>query len=677
MLLCASSGIVPAAAAEEDAKAGAPPALRPGALHLDVADAWLGLESEYEQRRVRYSTSGRGDEAHDNRDSRLNELFGLDLAGDVIDPNLLAWQAGLEIGPSQNRFREEGRGYSRDEYDSGLLLNYDVAFDILKSKPVSVHGYARRGDDRVARRFLPSLREEFNEYGLSVQALYGPLTTEAGFEYRDVKRHGNDYVEDDERLRTSRVYIDNKLEISDSQWLRLGFEREKIDSSYQGSRYDFNTTRDEFRLEHEYAFGPDDRNRFDTVLRTTQEDGDLERDETEFTPRLILRHTDALETIYRYSFYHYAQDAIEVDQHKFDAQAQYRPSDRFRFSLNGFGLYERVDQDVETRQFGGGFDTAYTRPTPAGELRINLAFAADGARTVGDAGYRVVRDEGHALSSVRSVRLDNRDVQSVGILAHNKERTRYYIDGKDYVSSVVGRYAYVKRLRLGRIQEGEVVYFDYRYRIPAGASVTSYRGDLSIEHEFPFGLTPYYYLESRCQDVSRSFGTPAYRDDMHRHRVGARYEKPRWDVTNEIEIFDDSVEPFDAYHLTGHVALLRAREHSLDFSGEVSRYWFEGGCDRRRVWWLEFDLKDKVEFNAYLSGTAGAAYHFEDDSIDGRTHGVDLECGLRYVRGLLTVELTAEYDLLSFDRSREDGFGVWLNVRRDLGSLLPASRREP
>jgi hypothetical protein len=153
-----------------------------------------------------------------------------------------------------------------------------------------------------------------------------------------------------------------------------------------------------------------------------------------------------------------------------------------------------------------------------------------------------------------------------------------------------------------------------------------------------------------------------------------RYGRDRWTVGGEYEIFDDSVEPYDAVHFTGQASILRSLTHTLDLNGEISHYLFQGGFDRRRVWYFDVNLKDRIELNNALSFTTGAEYRREDDSERGKTTGVDLECGLRYVRGYLTVELNVEYDLLSVVENRENGFGIFLNVRRDLTHLLPTSK---
>ena len=60
----------------------------------------------------------------------------------------------------------------------------------------------------------------------------------------------------------------------------------------------------------------------------------------------------------------------------------------------------------------------------------------------------------------------------------------------------------------------------------------------------------------------------------------------------------------------------------------------------------------------------------------GNTTGVDLQCGLQYTRGHLTVSLDLEYDLLSVAENRENSFGIFLNVRRNLTHLVPDGLRE-
>ena len=643
--------------------------LRPGLVHLNVADAWLSFESSFEDNRVRYPGSIKQRSVYENKSTELRELFGLKLAGDVIDPNLVDWRAMFELGPTQSCYRQD-YGFRGDDSDDGFLHEYDVSVDVLKSKPLSFHAYARRTDDRLPRPFLPTLHQEITEAGASAILTTGRTTTELGYTFRDVDLTGNRVRADNESGTLSRFYLDNKVEFSGNHRFHLTYQHEREQSEYQGGVYDYTTRRDDLRLEHELAFGPEKQHRLDTFFQYDAEEGDLARDDLQLCPRLTLRHTDRLQTIYRYSFYRIEQDAIEVEQHKFDVEAVYRPSDQWRYTLDAFGLYEHMEYDTETYEYGAGPDISYTRPTPWGTLSANLAFAFDQVQVVGDAGRRFVRGEAHALSTIKPVFLRERDVIPATILARDARRTRIFIPGVDYTVTMIGRRALLRRVPWGRIAEGDVVYFDYQYTVPTRATINSCQTSFMLDHEFTSGLTPYYYLEARCEEVQAAPGSPAYRDNMNHHRFGVRYGRERWSVTNEVELYDDTIQPYDAWHLTGQYSVARSSIHSLDLTGQLSRYWFDDDRYDPDVWWGQVTAKDRWSINEYLSLDAGTAYHFEDNSTEGQTHGLDIECGLRYVRGLLTVELVAEYDLLSVIDSREDDFQLWLNIRREIPDLF-------
>lgn len=649
---------------------------RKAPLHLSISELWVGMDADYEFRRVRSDTPQTRSGTQENRNTRIQEKMGISLAGDIYDPNLIDYRAALIFGLSQNRYKEKSGYWRETDTDDGMLFQWDVSADLLKSKPLSFNVYTRRADIRVPRRFLPSLHELQTESGASALLQAGPTTTEFGFGYRDVERRGNRLESDDETIRLHRFYIDHKWAISDSQNLTANFTHEREEDDYQGSLYRFNTGRDELRLTHDLAFGDRKQHRLDTFLRYNEETGDFARDEIELVPRLTLQHTDKFKTVTRFGFYRFEQDAIRITQNKVDLQALYQATKDLRFTGNVFALHERIDQDVDTNQYGLMGDVTYQKSSSAGDFSANLNVGYDQARTDGSAGRRYVRNEAHALSNVRPTLLRERHVIQSSVIIHDDRFTRVYVLGSDYTLTRVGDRILINRVPWGRIADGDVVYADYQYEVPADGRLNTYRADFRIEHTFPFGLTPYYYFESRFQEVDcRSMGSPLYRDNQNRHRLGVRYAKDRWTVTGEYEIYDDTVEPYDAFHLTGQANVFRKAEHSLDLRGEVSRYNFEGSYDNRNVWFLDLDVKDRIQINDFLSITTGAGFQHQDDSVRGKTRGIDLNAGLQYTRGALTVELNLEYDMLSVVSNRENGFGLYLNIRRDLSYLVPASLR--
>jgi hypothetical protein len=431
--------------------------------------------------------------------------------------------------------------------------------------------------------------------------------------------------------------------------------------------------RDEFRLDHDLRFGDDEQHSLSSFLRYNQESGTLARDEFVANTRLAFKLDDAWRTAFRYGFYRFDQQAIRVDSHQFDWQLFYNPNERWRFTFDGFYINEAVDQDVDTDQYGAQVDVGFNQPNDWGSLNVNLALAWDTQDISGDVGRRVIRDEAHVLEDARPVFLRERNVVAASILAHNATRTRIYVVGVDYRVVALADRVYVQRLPGGRIRFGETVYFDYRFEVPTQGEIDTYRLDLLVEHPFDCGLTPYYYFEGRRQTVDSQRGVVLRRDNQNRHRLGVRYRRPRWSVSGEFEIFDDSIEPYDAFHLLGNVSLLRDLDHTLDVRGELSHYRFEGGFDAREVWWLDLGLQDRWQIDPHLSLDSRLAYRREDDSADGITDAVDAEVAVAYRRNYLSFEFAVEYDLLSIARNRDETYGMFFRVRRDLSHLLARS----
>lgn len=643
---------------------------------MEMSELYLGFSLDYAKRWIKSDYSGGATDDWRMSNLRLTETVGFSLAGFAYDPNLLEYRAQLEFGLLQGRYRETIDHYRRTENDDGFLMRYDINLDILKAKPISFNVYARRADHRLPRKFLPSLREELMETGASALILGERFTTEVGFALSDIERYGNYLDEDDEELDSARYYIDHKFDFSDTHKLRLSYSHEREEFNYQGSRYAFDTQRDEFRVEHELLFGPEQKHRIDTFIRYDAERGDFARDVLEIIPRLSLQHTDRLRTIHRYGLYQWDQGGIKVTQNRWDSSAIWQATDRLQLSGDVYAMHEHVEADLDTEQYGGLLSATYHQPTSLGELHANARFGIDQARTSGDAGVRYVRGEAHALGGSRPVFLLQDHIVPGSVFAYNPTRTRYYILGVDYTVVYIAGRALVNRTWTGRIAQDEVVYFDYAYKVPSHGEMQSYRGDLLIEHRFKFGLTPYYALEARCQENEYSYATPWYRDNQQRHRIGARYRQDRWETSAEWEIFDDSILPYQAVHLTGRAAVFNTAVHNLDWSALLSRYWYDEAYDNRDVWWFDTNVTDRARITDYLWFKFNTAYHYENDSIDGDTHGLDANVGFELRRGYLSLDLTVEYDLLSLMRGDEQGVAVYLNVRRDLDHVLDAIKAQ-
>jgi len=661
----------------QDASGGKKPTdeesiIRPGWLHFSATELAVEFEAGIENRRV--GSDDPRTRSQRNRDIRFEEAVQLRLDGDIVDPLLVNWQADLKLGLAQERFQERIGSEEHTDSDSGFLREFDISLNILPEKPLSFSAYARRVRDRIPRRFLPSLLEERSEAGITGLLRLDNGTTEFGVEWSDVEQSGNRDESDDESLESTRAFLDNRFELGEGHRLRVAFEHQRERSEYQGSAYKYDTRRDEVRAEHELEFGSNQQHRWDTTLRWNDEQGDLARDEGETTTRLTLTHSDAFRSIYRYSFYRTDQDEFEQDRHKVDGQFVYQPNRDLRITGDLFALRENSEHDAESQQFGGGMDAYFRRLTSHGEWRIDAGIQLDRERFLGDARGGWIRGESHVIDPTRPTYLTEPDIERATIVAYNLSRTRIYIPGSDYLIVAVGRRTVVYRMLAGRITEGEAILFDYQYRVPTGARIDSFQFDGRIEHAFSFGLTPYFATDVRRQDSDGARGVPVFEDNSERYRLGVRFNRARWSVFAEAELFDDSVEPYDAYHFGAKASLFRGGRQSMDANANVSWFNFTGDLDRRSVGLVDLGVGHRIDISEYLSSSLSTNYRWEDDTEDGETNGVDVSYEIQFRRGALEVDLTVEYDLLTV-ADNEEGMGVWLRVRRDLSHVLARSDR--
>ena len=194
------------------------------------------------------------------------------------------------------------------------------------------------------------------------------------------------------------------------------------------------------------------------------------------------------------------------------------------------------------------------------------------------------------------------------------------------------------------------------------------RVDLRVQQDFKCGLSPYYAGSIQDEDVNRDKFLPFEERDVNRHRVGSTYRKQRWSIGLEYEYNHDSIDPFQAIHSNGDIVLFQNAQHQLDGKVTASRFWFSGTHELESH---DTTLVDAGSTYRYLlarnlEANASAMYRYEDDTLYGLTHGVDLSAAVDYRVGYFTLRFEAEYDLLSLSGSKEDGYSFWVKLKREI-----------
>ena len=385
---------------------------------------------------------------------------------------------------------------------------------------------------------------------------------------------------------------------------------------------------------------------------------------------MTLKHSDNLQTMYKYQFNRERYSGLDIETHRGDLQLVHQLYTNLTTTIDIFGLHEGVADDVVTNQWGAGINWQYNRRNPYGHLYANLAIAYDTEDVRGDNGTRVILDEAATLRDPLPVVLRNRDVLQGTIVVTDTTNRRVFLLGVDYLVLRRGTATLLARVRGGDIADNDSVLVDYLIETPADGQTDTIRVDFNIEQRFTNGLTPYYRLSFRDQDVDFSTGFAREADRTDHHRIGAKYESKRFTLGAEYEIFDDTIDPYYGFHLDGMWRMIDGPQRSLGSSARFSRLFFEGGIDDRNVTLLDLEIDHRLRLSDRLSVVQRLLYRWEDDSVAGDTHGWDVVAGLNYRVGDLSAELTFEYDRLDLPGSEQDDYGVYVRIRRDIRNIL-------
>lgn len=642
---------------------------------LDTLDANVEFVVDYDHTRVdspapKSARLFRRGRTQSNEEWGFDERLGFRLGGFAVDPSFLRFGGDISFGLTQDHFEERTEAYEMTDRDRGQDLWYDLRADFFTGKKFSGSLHGRRTEDRINRRFQPTLEERRTGFGTNWQWADERLPMTLSYDYQETEREGNFNKRNDESFTESTLRYTADWNIADFHTLKFSYEHAENKQEYQGSRTPYETTRDLIVVDHELQFGLNHQHSFRTRAHWQEESGDFARDYFEIGPQLTLDHGDGLQSVYKYQFNRERYEGLDVETHRADFQLRHQLYTNLTTTFDVFGLYEDVDTDVVTRQGGGFVDWQYNRKNPYGHLYANLHLAYDTEDVSGDNGTRVVLNESATLRDPFAVILRHRDVVPASIVVTDAASRRVYRLGIDYLVSRRGTATLLTRVRTGLIADGDTVLVDYLYRTPADGTLDTLRTDFSLEQKFSNGLTPYYRLSYRNQedDVTTGFARRADRTDHH--RLGLNYQRERYVLGAEYEVFDDTIDPYHGFHLNGTYYLIKGADHTLDLGARFSRLFFEGGVDRRHVSMLDVSLDHRWRVTDSFSTVERVAYRLEDDSVGGVTQAWDVSAGVEYVLGELSCELTLDYDRLALPDSEEDDYGVFVRVRREFPNVL-------
>ena len=197
-------------------------------------------------------------------------------------------------------------------------------------------------------------------------------------------------------------------------------------------------------------------------------------------------------------------------------------------------------------------------------------------------------------------------VIAASVVVHNWSRTQVYVEGLDYVLTLVGLTTRIQRLLGGNILAGQTVLVDYDYELGGTYSASEFNQNLNLE----WAVTPFVNLYTRFNSVTPHLtsGTPTSALNTVRRVVyGARAEMPVGFATDLI---------VGGWY--EHEDLRETRAPLARDEGEIH---------------LQGELQGAVGLN-YRLGARSARVTADNAFLDNNRTGYDLLAGWRHSSGV-------------------------------------------
>lgn len=648
-------------------------------LKLDELTFDLGFDAEWHRRQTRSDARGLTPYSYRITDSfqKLEESVGARGAGYLLDERFATFQFDARWGLSQERFTESRPGPDLDEDPHGSLWEYDARIQLFPAGKMTANAFALKADDRLPRPFLPSLERDRERYGVEVLFNDRVLPMRLTFEDSDeILTSYSRELRDDEQNSERSLRYEAAWQPSEQQRLALSYEYVDERRRYGGSRKRFDTTRHDLNVNHVVAFGEDNRSRLETLMRFEDESGDLARDAYEISPQLRLQHTDRLASTYKAQWLRQSYEGSMTDLMRGDVGLIHQLDDWLTSSATLYALRQDLDLGSDTSEWGAVLTSSPSRKNKLGRFSANISYAHSQYRADSDRSDGIVLNEAVTFRDPLPAYLAHIDVLPLSILVTDPGRSRVFIAGQDYLVTTLGRYTALARVRNGNIADGDSVLVSYRYRTQEGLEIGRDRVDLRVQQDLPGGFTPYYAASVQFESADRQRFLAYEPRDINRHRVGVNYQRKRGSAGIEYEYNDDSIDPYNGMHFNGNLTVFDKPPHTVDLNAALSHLRFDGaeGIRAREATLFDTGLAYRCLLGRDLEGNLAARYRFEDDSIDGRTNGVDVSTSLNWRIGLFTASVEVEYDMLDIPGSEDGTFVAWVKLRREIPLIQRAVR---
>lgn len=638
-----------------------------------LTDLWGYLELSY--RLDESNNRSTGVETVVDDDRRQIEL-GLSTNSYVFHPKLLQMRiAGSLLSDRQSIVRERTAlpagsaevsiGRRRD-----LFLNMDASLRFLKDKPYPTTFTYVRDNPIVSTGLEGSFTQESERMALDVQ-----LRDVLPFHMAINASRGTAFGESLDRVidnSIERVNVKARRSFSTGDRLTLDY-----DTSVQESRngdprrpiQETNRKTERVLLTTASRLGSSDQFRLDQTLRLNRRDQPDVTD-VSFTPLLRWTHNSRWESTYRYDFSQ--SDRPESDfkntAEAMSASIRYMPSQEFNGLLRAeYDRSEEVNRLLQDAQGVSG-QANIRRDFSAGTLSLSMGL-----------GYRlndreslsprfVIEEEPVMLAGSAPISLSRDFVIVETIVVNNDTGTQTYIEGVDYLVSVIGSTTRIERVITGSILDGETVLVDYQAETGGTFEYSQVNQSFSADFRFARYHNLFFRYFNNRQMLQSGLPTLPF-NSVEAFEIGLREEIPI--RTRGIQIFgearyrrqEEDINPYDQASLTISVQAPLSSKTNMSASASrsiIDNFYSDEDSDLTT-------FSTNITWQALRSLTIRAEGHYDRDSggtLFRSNTRWKLAAEWRYRK--ISMRADTRYKRQQQGSLDNDHYEFWLYIRREL-----------
>ena len=446
----------------------------------------------------------------------------------VYHPTLLS----LDIGGGPVLDRGRGETDIATTNTGRQMFNFTSRATILREKPYSGVLFFDHRNQTQSIGPAQTMLTESTRYGFDF-ALLNPVTPvplRLNVTHSETQGSGADQILND-RIDQLNLRADANLgPLGKTAFLYRSARQESASGSPDGRIQASRSGNESLNLDTQLQFGAnrqfdlDNAISLNTVDYRTGNGSSTEQRDLRFGLNLRGRHSDEIQTFGRYNLSASDRADLTATQNAASAGINYRPRPDLHSSIAVRGENNRTSQLV-SNLYGIDGSATYQRALAVGQGTAGYSVAHTQRDQQASARETRIIGEQLTLTGTTLVPLARTQVVAGSMKVGNLTHTQTFVEGSDYVLSVIGVTTRVQRVIGGNILDGQNVLVDYA--VETGGTYAVNQLDQAVN--LNWGLKDYLNIYLRLADSSPqlSSGTPTAPLNPARSRVyGANADLP-------------------------------------------------------------------------------------------------------------------------------------------------------